>query len=108
MPGVRCHVKLPPIFLPADAFATPPEPHDGHGTLGALDDLYYRRVWQWSSKWDVVAEGYVRGYGPNCTFEGPTFCSIGPPWVYEVWHKYTPHTFGTGGDWDFAGERKNW
>lgn len=81
------------------------------GALGVLDDLYYRRVWQTPgapTPWVIVAEGYVRGYGPNCTFEGPTFCSLSPPYVYEFWWRYVPHTFGTGGDWDFAGERKNW
>ena len=78
------------------------------GTLGAVDDLYYRRVWQWSGVWNVVVEGYVRNYGITCTLEGPTFCSIAPPYLAERWWRYAPHTFGTGGTWDYAGERNNW
>ena len=78
------------------------------GTLGSIDDLYYRRVWQWSGAWNIVSEGYVRTFGINCTLDGPTFCSIGPPYIYERWHRFVFSTFGTGGSWEYAGERQNW
>jgi hypothetical protein len=94
----------PPDEAPGDLGAVPDT-----GTLGAIDDLYYRRVWQWfGTAWQVVLEGPVRAFGPNCTFEGPTFCSIGPPWIAERWWRYSPSTIGTGGTWDYAGDRQNW
>ncbi len=75
-----------------------------------MDQLYYRRVQQWmGTMWQIVVEGYVRSFiGPNCTFDGPTFCSIAPPYIYEVWWRWTPSTIGTGGTWDLVAERKNW
>lgn len=74
-----------------------------------MQDLYYRRVWQYvSGTWQVIAEGHVRAFGMNCTFEGPTYCSIAPPHLFERWWKYTPATWGTGGSWSWAGEEGNW
>ncbi len=94
--------ELPALNPPSEA------PPQTDGTLGATDDLYYRRVWQYDHGWSVVVQGYVRSFGPNCTFEGPTFCSMGPPYIYEVWWKWSPSTIGTGGEWIFAAERQNW
>lgn len=73
-------------------------------------DLYYRRVRQWvNGAWQVVVEGYVRGFGPNCTFEGPTYCSIAPPYLDEVWWKWSAGTYGTASSsWIFASEQKNY
>ena len=72
-------------------------------------DLYYRRVWEYRGAWQVVAEGPVRTLSPlNCTIEGPTWCSIAPPYLFERWWHYVPHTIGTGGTWDHAGDRQNW
>jgi hypothetical protein len=74
-----------------------------------MQDLYYRRVWQHiNGLWQVVAEGHVRGYGMNCSFEGPTYCSIAPPQLYERWWQYLPATWGTGGTWSIVGEQGNW
>lgn len=74
-----------------------------------MQDLYFRRVWQWiSGSWKVVAEGPVRAFGMNCSLEGPTYCSFAPPFLFERWWKYSPSTIGTGGTWDFAGEKGNW
>ena len=75
-----------------------------------MDQLYYRRVQQWVNQaWRVVVEGYVRSFvGPNCQFEGPTFCSIAPPYIYEQWWRWSPSTIGTGGEWVFAAAEKNW
>ncbi|HYV99597.1 MAG TPA: hypothetical protein VE967_19215 [Gemmatimonadaceae bacterium] len=71
--------------------------------------LFYRLVEQWiDGKWVHVVEGYVRTFAPNCTFEGPTFCSIAPPYLYERWWRWSPNTWGTGGSWVPAAEEKNW
>ena len=75
-----------------------------------MNDLYYRRVWQYDGSWRVAAEGWVKDpvTVPACQFEPPTFCSIAPPYVYERWWKWLPSTFGTSGDWEFSAERQNW
>lgn len=74
-----------------------------------MDQLYYRRVKQWNGAWQVVVEGYVRSYvGPNCTFEGPTYCSIAPPYIFEQWWRWSWSTIGTGGSWDLVLEQRNW
>lgn len=80
-----------------------------------MSELHYRHVWQWTgAAWDHVREGYVRLDLPGvfCNFPGafepPTFCSIGPPYVFERWFRWAPVTFGTGGTWEWAAERHNW
>lgn len=73
--------------------------------------LYYRRVWQWmNNSWQVAKEGFVRDplTVPACQFEPPTFCSPSPPFIFERWWFWSPSTIGTGGDWVFAAEDKNW
>jgi len=72
-------------------------------------DLFYRMVQQWNgSHWEIVVQGYVRAYQPSCTFEGPTYCSIAPPYLWERWWRWSPNTWGTGGSWVIAAEEKNW
>lgn len=85
------------------------------GTLGeVVNDLYYRRVWQWDQAaraWSVTLEGPVRALTPfQCEFEGPSWCRMGPPWVYERWWRYVLSTIGPGSssDWQEIGDRKNW
>jgi hypothetical protein len=79
------------------------------------DILYYRRVWQFSGAWKIVAEGYVRApdqwasvLGLTCSFNGPTYCQPPLPYIFERWWRYTFGTYGTGGSWSFAGEMRNW
>jgi hypothetical protein len=71
--------------------------------------LYYRLVQQWvTGAWQTVAEGYVSAYMPGCQFEGPSFCSIAPPYLEERWWRWEYSTFGTGGGWVLEATEKNW
>jgi hypothetical protein len=73
-------------------------------------DLHYRRVWQHiGGAWQIVAEGTVRAFGMNCTLEGPSYCSIGPPYIFERWWRWSPGTYGSqSSKWLFVGEQGNW
>jgi hypothetical protein len=71
--------------------------------------LYYRRVWQWiNGAWKVAFEGHVRAFGMTCSFEGPTYCSVNPPYIVERWWRHG-RDLGHGGSSVLnAGERGNW
>lgn len=74
---------------------------------------FWRRVFVWdldAQRYDVVFDNEVSAFDAfQCAVEGPTWCSLPQPYIYEQWWSFTSSTYGTDpGRWNYLGGRINW
>ena len=71
---------------------------------------FYRRVWQWKNNaWSVVDDGPILSWDVTCIADKPSFCSIGPPYIFERWWVWEINTWGSSpGYWRWVSDEQNW